>query len=107
MLCRSHDPTLAIWSDFVKKIPSSLLFGFLCPFCFFEVVRIFLCDQIFIYNLESNEDNHLEHIHGRKKLLPILADPQAADLFWCGLDKPGPLAEKQWRPVDQLRAVER
>ena len=27
-----------------------------------EVVRNFFCDQIFIYNLESNEDNHLAQI---------------------------------------------
>ena len=51
-----------------------------------EVVRIFLCGQIFIYNPESNEDNHLAHIQWKKKFLPILANPRAADLFWCGLD---------------------
>ena len=27
-----------------------------------EVVRNLFCDQIFIYNLESNEDNHLAQI---------------------------------------------
>ena len=27
-----------------------------------EVVTIFFCDQIFIYNPESNEDNHLAQI---------------------------------------------
>ena len=51
-----------------------------------EVVRIFSCDQIFIYNPEFNEDNHLTQIEWKNFLLPILANPQAADLLWCGLD---------------------
>ena len=38
MLCRSHDPTLRLRSLFFggeEGKPSSLLFGFLCLFCFF------------------------------------------------------------------------
>ncbi len=45
----------------------------------------FLCGQIFIYNPESSEDNHLAQF-SEKKLLPILANSWAADLFWRGLD---------------------
>ena len=74
-LDRYHDPTFLFGLVLWKKvfIPSFWVF---VSFLF----------QIFIYNLESNDDNHLEHIHGRKKLLPILADPRAADLFcWAGL----------------------
>ena len=35
MVCQSHDPTLWIWSDFLRIRCSSCLFGFLCLFSFF------------------------------------------------------------------------
>ena len=54
--------------------------------CILEVVRIFLSDQKFKHNPESNEDIHWTHIESKNIPLKPLADHRAADLFWCGPD---------------------
>ena len=51
-----------------------------------EVVSIFLSDQKFNHNPESNEDIHWTHIEPKNRPLKPLADHRAADLFWCGPD---------------------
>ena len=71
-----------------------------------DVSRISLCHWIFNMKSDSNEDIHLAHIEPKIRSLEPLTYQRIADLFWCGLDWPGPLAEKQWRSVDQLRALE-
>ena len=70
-----------------------------------EVVRIYLSDQKFNHNPESNEDIHWAHFEPITRPLKPLADYRAADLFWCGPEWLGPSAEIQGLPDNRLGAL--
>ena len=74
--------------------------------CTLEVSIFFSSVQIFNHKSNSNEDIHLVHIEPKIRSLEPLTYQRIADLFWCGLDQPRPLAEKQWRSADRLGALE-
>ena len=74
--------------------------------CSVDVVKEEKCDQNCFYNPESTEDIYLVHIEPKLRSVGPLTEPLANNLFWCRLDGLGPLAEKQWLPVDRVGALE-